>query len=395
MPTKRPPSPEALSTSILDLAYERASKSIDKPIVRDSRAVSDIEFVCRCSNQAGTRFLLACLVAKLSDPTLDIRKPYTEIGGAGIYSGRHYDEAYVAPFAFKHGLPVNPTTSFLTPAFRTNKTIIEPGVELVGRPKKLYAVIIALITAIYDGTLKAENVLAEIIRWLLIIRAERKQRIETLFASLKGTAQDLSIPAENIVTLMGQHMALPKSARLPVLVVAAAYTAAQEHLGERHLPLQGHNAADKQTGALGDVEIALKGDGDVVTVYEMKAKRVTLEDIEIAVQKLATTSQTVDNYIFITTDKIDEEVKEYAATMHARIGVEFVVLDCIGFLRHFLHLFYRIRMQFLEAYQSLLMNEPDSAVSPSLKEAFLSLRLATETGVMQSIEDKDSGQEIE
>ena len=393
MPTKSPPSPPSSQPAgILALAYARALKSIDKPLIRDSRVVNDIEFVCRCSNQAGTRFLLACLVAKLSDSTLDIRKPYTEIGGTGIYSGRHYDEAYVAPFVFKHGLPVNPTTSFLTPAFRTNKTTIEPGVGLVGRPKKLYAVIVALITVVYDGTLKAENTLAEIIRWLLIIRAERKQRIETLFASLKGTAQDLYIPAENIVTLMIQHMALPKSARLPVLVVAAAYTAAQEHLGERHLPLQGHNAADKQTGALGDIEIALKDDGDVVTVYEMKAKRVMLEDIEIAVQKLATTSQSIDNYIFITTDKIDEEVKEYAATMHARIGVEFVILDCIGFLRHFLHLFYRIRMQFLEAYQVLLMNEPDSAVSPSLKEAFLSLRLATETGVTQPIEDQDSGQ---
>jgi DNA adenine methylase len=385
MSAKRPPSPNS-PTSILDLAYKRATKSIDKPLVRDSRALSDVEFICRCSNQSGTRFLLACLVAKLADPTLDIRKPYTEIGGAGIYSGRHYDEAFVAPFIFKHGLPVNPTTSFLTPAFRTNKTTIGPGVELIGRPKKLYASIIALITTIYNGTLKAEDVLAEIVRWLLIIREERKQRIETLFASLKGTAQDASIPAESIVTLVTQHMALPRSARLPVLIIAAAYRAAQEHLGERHLPLQGHTAADRQTGALGDVEITLSDDSDVVTVYEMKAKRVTHEDIDIAVQKLAASSRMIDNYIFITTDRIDDEVKEYAATMHARISIEFVVLDCIGFLRHFLHLFYRIRMQFLEAYQSLLMREPDSAVSPALKEAFLSLRLATETGVAQPIE---------
>lgn len=385
MPTKRGASTGS-PARLLDLAYGRASKNINKPLVRDRRAVSDIEFVCRCSNQAGTRFLMACLVAKLSDPTLDIRRPYTEIGGPGIYSGRHYDEAYVAPFAFKHGLPVNPTTSFLTPAFRTNKTTIEPGVELVGRPKKLYAIIIALLTELHGGTLKPDDVLAEIIRWLLLIREERKQRIETLFASLKTTAQDSALPAESIVTLITQHMALPKSARLPVLIVAAAYQAARNHLGERHLPLRGHNAADKQTGALGDVEIALRDDGDVVTVYEMKAKRVTPEDIEVAGQKLAAASQPVDNYIFITTDKIDEEVKECAAGMYARIGVEFVVLDCIGFLRHFLHLFYRIRMQFLEAYQSFLMNEPDSAVSPSLKEAFLALRLATETGVTQPVE---------
>ena len=389
MPTEREAAPSNSPASILDLAYRRASQSLDKPIMRASQAVSDIEFVCRCSNQAGTRFLMACLVAKLSDPTLDIRKPYTEIGGVGIYSGRSYDEDYVEPFVFKHKLPVNPTTSFLTPAFRTNKTTIEPGVAIVGRPKKLYLIVINLITALYEGKLKADEVLAEIIRWLLIIREERKQRIETLFASLKTTAHDSALPAESIVTLIGQHMKLPKSARLPVLVIAAAYQAAQEHLGERPLPLQGHTAADKQTGALGDVEIVLKDDGNVITVYEMKAKRVTLGDIEIGVRKIASTSAPIDNYIFITTEKIDDEVKEYAATMHAKIGVEFVVLDCIGFLRHFLHLFYRIRMQFLEAYQSLLMSEPDSAVNPSLKEAFLALRLATETGVAQPVEGQE------
>lgn len=385
MPTK-PPSP----ASILDLAFNRASKRLDKPLVTEPRGIQNhIEFVCRCSNQAGTRFLMACLVAKLSDPALDIRKPYTEIGGAGIYSGRHFDETFVTPFAFKHRLPVNPTTSFLTPAFRTNKTVITPGVHLVGRPKQLYIDVVDLIAAVHKGTIKAEDLLAEIIRWLLIIRAERKQRIETLFASLKGSKNDSSLPAESIVTLLVQHMALPKSARLPVLVVAAAYQAAQEHLGEHHLPLQGHNAADKQTGSLGDVEIALKDDSDVVTVYEMKAKRVTRDDIDVAVQKLRATSQDVDNYIFITTEKIDTDVQEYAATMHGKIGIEFVVLDCIGFLRLFLHLFYRIRMQFLEAYQLLLIREPDSAVNPPLKEAFLALRLATETGVTQPIEGQE------
>src|SRR5205823_13027927 len=134
MPTRRGASPRSPAT-ILDLAFERASKNIDRPLVRDQHAASEIEFVCRCSNQAGTRFLMACLVAKMSDPSLDIRKPYTEIGGKGVYSGRHFDEACVTPFVFKHGLPVNPTSAFLTPAFRTNKDIITLGVQLVGRPK--------------------------------------------------------------------------------------------------------------------------------------------------------------------------------------------------------------------------------------------------------------------
>ncbi len=59
-------------------------------------------------------------------------------------------------------------------------------------------------------------------------------------------------------------------------------------------------------------------------------------------------------------------------------GIEFVILDCISFLRHFLHLFYRLRMQFLEAYQTLLLAKPESAVRHELKVSFLALRRAAE-----------------
>ncbi len=59
-----------------------------------------------------------------------------------------------------------------------------------------------------------------------------------------------------------------------------------------------------------------------------------------------------------------------------------MVLDCIGFLRHFLHLFHRLRIQFIEEYQRLLLAEPESAVRQELKETFLTLRRAAETGNM-------------
>jgi hypothetical protein len=46
-------------------------------------------------------------------------------------------------------------------------------------------------------------------------------------------------------------------------------------------------------------------------------------------------------------------------------------------------------MTFLAAYQSLVISEPDSAINPSLKEAFLALRVATETGVSQLIQGEE------
>jgi hypothetical protein len=142
-----------------------------------------------------------------------------------------------------------------------------------------------------------------------------------------------------------------------------------------------HAAADEQTGALGDLEITLIGDDQVITSYEMKMKRVTHEDIDRALQKIMHSGKSIDNYIFITTDVIEDEVKEYAASMYEKTGgIEMVVLDCVGFLRHFLHLFYRLRGAFLLAYQNLVLSEPESAVSQPLKEAFLALRQAAESG---------------
>jgi hypothetical protein len=191
----------------------------------------------------------------------------------------------------------------------------------------------------------------------------------------------LPLSSEAIVTLINQHLACKNASRLPVLVVAAAYEAAGTRLAESILPLNSHNAADLQTGSLGDVEICLVGDNSIVTAYEMKMKRVTQDDIDAAVTKITRASKRIHNYLFVTTDVIDPIVADYAATFYEKIdGIEIAILDCVSFLRHFLHLFHRIRSDYLNAYQKLVMNEPDSAVNQTLKEAFLALRQAAESG---------------
>jgi len=367
-----------LPAELLAIALQRALSSIDEPLISDAEIVSRIEAVCRdMRNRSPARLLLACSLAKVHRPEIDIRKPYTEIHDADAYSGRTYDERYVAMLISENGLPCNSTTAFLTPFFRMGSSVLTPEMTIVGRTKDLYKIALHLLTDVQTGRVSASDLLAETIRWLLIVRNEKLLRMETLLAGLGNGVTVLS--AEGIVSLIEQHLKMPGSSRLPVLVVTAAYQAAESHLGERVLPLHSHNAADKLTEALGDVEIVLIGDDNAVTCYEMKTRRVTRNDIDNALQKLVASGKTIDNYIFITTDIIEESVKEYAANCYERTGgIEVVVLDCIGFLRHFLHLFHRLRSQFLEAYQRLVLTEPDSAVSQPLKEAFLALRQVAE-----------------
>ncbi len=354
--------------------------SADVSFISDEAIQQKVVFVCRyIRNRAPVRFLLSCTAGKLDDPEVDIIKPYTEIEGGKTFSGRYYDEQYIQKIIEQFNLPCNATTAYLTPAFRNINVPLARDIGLVGRPRNLYFMAVSLLNDVQEGLISPENLFREIIRLLLILKKEDAERLEQLIESLETQTDSLPLSSEQIVTLIGQHLKCRNASRLPVLVVSAAYMSVSSLVKEQIKPLFAHTAADKQTGALGDVEITLENDEQIVTSYEMKAKRVAKRDIDIAITKIAGGVPKIDNYIFITTDIIEEEVREYAKHLYGKIGVEIVLLDCLGFLRHFLHFFHRYRNTFLESYQTLVLNEPTSSVNQPLKEAFLSLRKAAET----------------
>lgn len=370
-------------SKLLDAAVQRAAAHLEKSFIADDSLREKLAYVVECpSNRAGARFLMATTLAKLDNPKLDIRKPFIEVytGAAkkNAYSGRGYDEQFVFDLIRKHRLPCSATTAFLTPGFRTKNIVLTKDQKLRGRPAEMYEYISEILDAIHRGKLTARDVLAETLRLLLVERDNRQKRLKTLLEGLRKGDGELPLSSEDIVKLIEQHLQCKHASRLPVLIVAAAYRAAAEKLGENVLRLNPHNAADKQTGALGDVEITLLGDDKVVTTYEMKDKMVTKGDVDIAIEKIANGTG-IQNYIFITTEPVDPEVRAYASAQYAELGgVEIAILDCLSFLRHFLHLFHRIRMDFLNRYQDLVLSEPDSGVNQALKEAFLALRKAAE-----------------
>ncbi len=367
---------------ILQGIQQRAAATLNVSVVNDPEIRERVDYVCRCmSNRAGVRLLMSCLLGKLDKPTVDPRKPYTEIGGADSFSGRTYDERHLTRFINEHRLPVNPTTAFLTPTLRNIDHPLTTDRELVGRPRDLYRKTLELLEDVALQRIAADVLFVETVRTLMLLRDEKLARMASLLNALDRTEGALPLSSEAIVTLISQHLACKNASRLPVLVVASAYEAAGAQLSESMLPLNSHNAADFQTGSLGDVEVCLVGENSVVTAYEMKMKRVTHDDIEAAVTKIARAQNKIHNYLFVTTDAIDPIVAEYAATFYEKTdGTEIAILDCIGFLRHFLHLFHRVRGDYLNAYQALVLNESDSAVSQALKEAFLALRHAAESG---------------
>lgn len=376
---------------VLEQLLEQVAANPSAPRIADENMKSRVEYLCHCSNRAGVRLVMACALAKIVNPTIDPRKPYTQIGEPDAFSGRHYDEAYIERFIHRHRFPLNPTTAFLTPALRNINHVLTPDLRIEGRPPRMYTEAFQLLDDLNQGKLSAEHLLAEFIRVLIGIRDRKDDLIQSLLSTFRRSDEVLPLSSEEIVKLISDHLSRRHSSRLPVLVVAAAYKAAQGSLGETIRPLLAHNAADVQTGAQGDVEVTLIANERVVTAYEMKMKPVTLNDIDAAIAKIARVEDPVDNYIFITTFPIDDGVRAYAASLYESSGgIEIAILDCIGFIRHFLHLFHRLRTQFLNNYQELVLSEPDSAVSPSLKEAFLVLRQSAEALHVLQVDEANS-----
>lgn len=370
-----------LPEHILQNIYERAITA-NKTVISDTEIRDRVEFICRCEgNRACVRLLMSCLLGKLHNPSVDPRKPYTEIGSSDSFSGRTYDEQHITQFIIKYHLPCNLTTAFLTPTLRNIDHALTTDRELVGRPRELYKITLQLLDDVANSRVTADIVFVETLRVLLQLRDEKQARIKSLLSSLKRVEGSLPLSSEAIISLLSQHLACKNSSRLPVLLVASAYMVVSAKIGERIMPLNSHNAADLQTGAFGDIEVILVGDDLIVTAYEMKMKRVTVDDIDAAVAKIVKSPSRINNYLFVTTDRIDQSVSEHAAKIYEETGgTEIAILDCIGFLRHFLHFFHRLRMIYLDTYQELVLSEPTSAVSQNLKEAFLALRQVAESG---------------
>jgi DNA adenine methylase len=243
---------------ILDAAFRRANLDLKAAIVADTQIGRRAEYVSKnLSNRAPVRLLMSCLLAKLHVPMVDVRKPYTQIGDTDCFSGRTYDEQYITPFINEYNLPCNNTTAFLTPALRNRNTTLVKDLNLVGRPPQLYTAVLELLDDVYNERVSSEDLLAETVRLLINVRDERQERIKALVGALRTTEDALPLSSEEILNLIAQHLSLKGTSRLPVLLVAAAYNSAYRHLGERARDLQSHNAADSQTGAIGDKEAFL------------------------------------------------------------------------------------------------------------------------------------------
>ena len=354
--------------------YREAEKR-ESPVRLPQGVENLIENLIRSTVGAPLRVLLALLIAKLLNPRVNILYPVSGSDGIeGTFSGRTVDENCIQILIDDYRLPLNQTTGFLTPAFRTLKLPISENLgNEIGKNKTVYNAFSSIIHKVQRGELNPEEVLIEILRKLILLREERMSKLEYQLREL--SREDLDLSAEDIVFIIHQLLSLPKSSRIPVVVVAALHKTLEECLNEKVKPLESHTAADSKTGALGDVELTAES-GDIVRVYEVKDRQVTESDIHVAVEKIArldSKRSKLRQYLFVTTKPVDRSVLLKTREVCGYMGIEMTVLDCLGFTRHFLHLFFPFRHKFVDNLTKLIMAEPDSSINYAIKERYISL----------------------
>lgn len=146
-------------STLLEAALKRAQANLGHSFIHDEKIAARVLSVVNCpSNRAGARLLMACMLAKVHDPKVDPRKPYTKIGSKDCFSGRSYDEQFIGDFITRHNLPCNSTTAFLTPTLRNMDQTLTTKVVLVGRPAAMYQDALRLLDDVHAGRVSAKDV---------------------------------------------------------------------------------------------------------------------------------------------------------------------------------------------------------------------------------------------
>ena len=364
----------------LNELYEEASKAdCNHSFINDDILRSKIyDISTNKDNRAVVRLVLSCSFAPLINSKFDPLKPYTEIGGEEAFSGRNIDESYIQQIIDDKSIgKCNATTAFLTPALRNRNESLDRIAKFNGRPESLYKDAVYVLKEVSKNKEMAEDIIKEIFRILICLELKEKENIKAAISNLKGKS---SYSSREIIDLIRQHLLCKRSSRLPVLVIAAAFKVIEDLKIYKVKEISMHNAADNQTENIGDVEV-YSTSSNLLIAFEVKKRKINRHDVNVALEKIAKLKDIgIASYIFITTENIENDIINYVAELSIEYDIDLRVMDCLAFLEHYLTIFFDKRRGFLDKYQSLLIDEPESAVSHDLKEIFLSLRKIMEEG---------------
>lgn len=278
--------------------------------------------------------LITSLTHKIFDPAQDVR--YHQENMDGGYSGRSIDTRYITPFMKEKLFPSMAESGWLTRTLEINQPydFHYPG-KITAELKSSF---LSLLDKVQTQDRDAELYLTYIFQHLIKLRERGKFDI----------AKPSNININTTLWFFDKHFTHKYSAsgaaRLPVLAIHSIYQCMVNEIGrfanKELLDLQEHEAADKQTGSIGDVEIKDENN-KLFEAVEVKHKiPIDAQMVNTAYEKFK--SHSVDRYYILSTANIKttelEDMNKRIAEIGKLHGCQVIINGILPSLRYYLRL---------------------------------------------------------
>ncbi|MBK8898504.1 MAG: hypothetical protein IPN66_15170 [Candidatus Competibacteraceae bacterium] len=328
----------------LNSAYEVAeenfnSKKYDYSISKDFKEC--IEKLSELSEKASTGFtnIVTCLAIKTALPDVDIRYHQVQIqdktGRPAGFNFRGLSEKVIYLWLNENSFE-GAKSGWQTRTFERPKPYMLTYDENIGDIKEPF---LKTFDYVEEKGESAKEALACLFQCQMVLRESKK-----ITLSIPKT-KDIQL----IVGLFKNHFFHPYKAskgasRLPVLALYAVYSVLIDQLdrykGMELKPLEAHSAADSQTGAIGDIEIANLSTGEIFEAVEVKHDIAISERIiQDAAKKIM--DKSVDRYYILTTHQNcepDEELGKVISNIKAMYNCQLISNGLIPSLKYYLRL---------------------------------------------------------
>jgi hypothetical protein len=278
------------------LNYQEARRYLERTFVeaeehfREDRVVhvpkvveSAADILFRSNTQAFREALLGCVLARILDDEIDVRKPYTTQGD-DAFNGRTLDERVINPFLHEKEIPCS-KGPYLA-AFRRNISFIpETGRGL--RDKEAYAAMLAFLEQLEAAD---EDEAKSYLRFLLISFIGLRERSNIVLSRINR------LSVEQYGLLLEAMLRTPSGGLLPVLLAVATFKAMKDFYGlPWDIQWQGINVADAARGAGGDITIFR--DGRIVIAVEVTERVIDADRIR-STFRTKISPNALDDYLF-------------------------------------------------------------------------------------------------
>ncbi len=353
-----------LALSYAEDDYARGEEVNFKLSPRLKSAIENLSAKSETSTTAFTNIVTAISI-KAARPEIDVRYHQVQIQNqtnrpAG-FNFRGVSEKNIYPWLSKNEFN-GAKSGWQTRTFERPKPYFLSYDENIGTIKTSFL-------EIYDELESGDCDPFEALRFLIYKQIQMRAKKGIIIAEPK--TRDIATIVRMLTEHFSQTYKNKGASRLPVLAFHAIYTVLVREMQRFHgmsiRPLESHSAADAQTGAIGDIEIA-RSDGSIFEALEIK-HNIPIDSTIIEHVKRKVMDKSVDRYYVLTTHISSDKpgLEEELTSIQARFGCQVIVNGVYRSLYYYLRLL-SDPSSFAPEYAALLKNE--RAISFEHREAW-------------------------